>query len=422
MRILIASKFLRRVGGVETYLEWLVGELTARGHDVALFGMEDAGEALPIAPDTQRFETPSRSYTSGNLRSRFNDAIRSVYSIANGRSMRAAISEFGPDVVHFHGTCYQLTSAVVRAAAGSGVGRVVTAHEYKLVCANQRLWADSTSDLCQVCIGTSTLRRSINPVRRRCIKGRVGASALGGVETIVSDRIMRGADDLIVHCPSRFMQRILLSDGWPTSRLEFLDLPWSETPYRRSVTATGLLYMGRLAPEKDVLTILQAWRALGRRTGNRVLTIAGTGSEEASLRRYVAEYAVDRVKFVGHLAPDEIGAVLRSTAATLHPAIWFENSPFSVRESLMARVPALVADRGGMPELVADGVTGLVSGHSVDEWRDTIQRFLDGAISSPRAFEVELGRRATSGYQHFRALMQLYERALVAARDSDGKA
>ncbi|OLL73620.1 glycosyl transferase, group 1 [Pseudonocardia sp. Ae168_Ps1] len=415
MRVLLASKFLHRVGGVETYLEWLADELTTRGHEVALFGMEAPSGSSPIAPGSPRFETPARSYTSGSLRERLDDAASSVYSVANGRRMAAALEQFAPDVVHFHGTCYQLTSAVVRAAGGRGIGRVVTAHEYKLVCANQRLWADSTSDLCQVCVGASPVRRAINPVRRRCIKGSLGASAVGGVETIVSDRIMRGAGDMIVHCPSRFMEQTLHADGWSPARTEVLDLPWRETPHRRDAEATGLLYMGRLAPEKDVLTVLQAWKALGTRTGDRILTIAGTGADEPQLHRYVAEHAVDRVCFVGHLTPDQIGATLRTTAATLHPAIWFENSPFSVRESLMARVPALVADRGGMPELVTDGMTGMVSEHSVAGWSGTIERFLGGEIASPQAFEEELADRVTSGDQHFRALTGLYGRAQAAA-------
>ncbi|MEQ3549047.1 glycosyltransferase [Pseudonocardia nematodicida] len=415
MRVLLASKFLHRVGGVETYLDWLASELTVRGHDVALFGMEAPAGSSPVAPGAPRFETPARSYTSGSIRERLDDAARSVYSVANGRRMAAALAEFTPDVVHYHGTCYQLTSAVVRAAGGIGIGRVVTAHEYKLVCANQRLWADSTSDLCQVCVGASPVSRAINPVRRRCIKGSLGASALGGLETVFSDRVMRGADDMIVHCPSRFMERTLHADGWSPDRTEVLDLPWRGTPHRRDDDATGLLYMGRLAPEKDVLTVLHAWKSLGTRTGDRVLTIAGTGADEAQLHRYVTEHAVDRVRFVGHLSADELGAALRTTAATLHPAIWFENSPFSVRESLMARVPALVADRGGMPELVTEGVTGLVSEHSVAGWSATIQRFLDGAVGSPEAFEKELVTRATSGDQHFQSLTKLYERAQATA-------
>ena len=94
--------------------------------------------------------------------------------------MRRAVEQFRPDVVHFHGTSYQLTSSVVQATEGLGWRRLATAHKYKLSSANQRLYDDRTNQVCQLCVGASRGDRLLNPIRTRCIKGSLGASVVGG--------------------------------------------------------------------------------------------------------------------------------------------------------------------------------------------------------------------------------------------------
>ncbi len=406
-RVLLVSKFVHHVGGVETYLAWQAGALRRAGHEVAVVGMTPpAGSPQMDLAGAATYLTPYRAYTSGSTATRVTSAAASVWSPAAARTVVRAIEDFRPDVVHFHGTCYQLTSSVVRATAGRGLRRVATAHEYKLTCANQRLYDDRAAQVCERCVGAAPLDRLLNPVRTRCIKGSLGASLIGGVEAVVSDRVWRTADDLLIHAPSHFMARTLLADGWPPERVTTLDLPWPEQSTETARGGRDFLYLGRLAPEKDVRTLLAGWRLAGLPDAR--LVIAGDGAEDAALRRQVAEEGLTDVVLTGRVGRAELEDLLRHSCATVHPAAWFENSPFAVRESLMAGVPALVADIGGMPELVREGTTGSLVQHSPEGWAAALTRQADaGPVAGQGVLDAVDDYRTTED-AHLRALLELY--------------
>ena len=59
MRILHVNKFLRHVGGAETYVEGLSLRQQKEGHEVALFGAEETAD---FAPGIPRVTTSFREY------------------------------------------------------------------------------------------------------------------------------------------------------------------------------------------------------------------------------------------------------------------------------------------------------------------------------------------------------------------------
>jgi glycosyltransferase involved in cell wall biosynthesis len=409
VRVMLVSKFLHHVGGVETYLRWQAHALEAAGHRVAVLGMRPpAGSQRMDLGGSVLYETTTRSFVDASYPARMRSAAASVYSFAAGDTMRRAIEEFKPDVIHFHGTCYQLTSSVVRASRRAGVRRVATAHEYKLVCSNQRLWADAEGTKCTRCVGSGRLGRLVNPVQQSCIKSSRAASLVGGLEAVVSDSVWREDGDLTIHTPSRFMADMLLADGWDRRRIRTLDLPWPEMSTRAEGRGDHFLYMGRLAPEKDVATLVMGWQRAASAHPARRLLIAGSGAEEGALRAWVARQDVPRVEFLGQLDVCGIETALRSAAATVHPAAWYENSPFAVRESLMAGVPALVAKVGGMPELVEAGRTGLLVEHGVDGWAEALASFDSAGLRRGVDLLHDASTRRTSSADHLNGLLAIY--------------
>ncbi len=55
------------------------------------------------------------------------------------------------------------------------------------------------------------------------------------------------------------------------------------------------------------------------------------------------------------------------------PSLWDENHPMVACEASLARRPLLVSDRGGLPELVQDGLTGWVVGAGASEaWAEQL--------------------------------------------------
>lgn len=137
---------------------------------------------------------------------------------------------------------------------------------------------------------------------------------------------------------------LLLGAGIPTSRI-----PWSEDHEPR------LLLAGRISPEKGVLDAVE----IARRTG-MPLTIAGHRYDEG----YAAE--VDRVvadepgiTCAGSLKRRELWEEMNRAAVLLFPIRWDEPFGLVAAEAQAAGCPVVGYRRGALPDLIAEGVTGI---------------------------------------------------------------
>lgn len=423
MKVLLVSKFVHHVGGVETYLRWQARCLAENGVEVGVLGMEPpSGKPVMDLSHAKLWLTPSRSYEQGAA-NRARSAMTSVWSQSAASVMRRALREFTPDVVHFHGTCYQLTPAVVHEVTRAALPAVLTAHEYKLICANQTLFDDARRHICTKCLGVSGPAKMINPMRTGCIKGSRVVSSLGGIEAPIARREWQRAD-IHVLAPSHFMAAMLVRDGYPEASIEYLDLPWRSASEAVSLDhqerGDSIVYLGRLAPNKGVDVLLRAWDAAADRMPGVSLRIMGEGPERTMLEALVRERTIPRVTFLGYSQRTTIERELRRAIATAHPSQWHENSPFSVRESLMAATPAMVADVGGMPEMVGRDSGWVVPYNDESAWSRAMVEARDAQLAGSRALRAEVERRATTEEAHLTTLLEIYARRLYGRYGARG--
>lgn len=129
-------------------------------------------------------------------------------------------------------------------------------------------------------------------------------------------------------------------------------------------TAAFALVMGRICPEKNIHTALQA----GTKARIRVL-IAGKVFPYRSHRQYFEEKIEPQIKsggppanheFVGQLPPDRRAQMLSEAKCLLHPTLAPETSSLVAMESLAAGTPVIAYPSGALPEIVEDGVTGFL--------------------------------------------------------------
>ncbi|MBI3997411.1 MAG: glycosyltransferase family 4 protein [Armatimonadetes bacterium] len=115
-----------------------------------------------------------------------------------------------------------------------------------------------------------------------------------------------------------------------------------------------LAFIGRLARQKDPLTALQALRVLPE----GALLIVGDGPWRARVEAFVRRHALERRVVVAGLRTD-VRRLLAASDIFVLPSRW-EGLPFAVIEAMMAGLPVVAARVGGLPELIEDGVTGLL--------------------------------------------------------------
>jgi glycosyltransferase involved in cell wall biosynthesis len=415
MRVLIANKFTHHVGGVETYVEWLAGALPSHDVEIAIFGM--AAEPPHPAMDFGRapvFRSPRRTFAKdAAFAERARSGVASVWSRQVARAFEAALDNFQPDLVHFHGVCYQLTPAVAHVLHRRGVASVLTAHEYKLLCANQRLWDDRAVAPCHKCVHASAVQRSLNILSTGCMRGGRAASVLGALEQPISDYVWRRSK-VVIHAPSQYMRGILRQSGWPAERVHFLDLPWGE-----SILTTGppkprnrLIYIGRLEPEKGVDRLIRTWISHGSAWPSIELEIWGDGSDLDGLRRLSLASGCRPVTFHGRYERHALNSILSGAVATVHPSLWDENSPFAVRESLLHGVPAIVSDRGGLPEMVSERTGTVFNSDTRESLAEGIAREVGLRRAGTSQLIQAVDLRRVSGDAHMASLLELYNHAV----------
>jgi glycosyltransferase involved in cell wall biosynthesis len=119
--------------------------------------------------------------------------------------------------------------------------------------------------------------------------------------------------------------------------------------------------VARLEPEKGHQTLIEAWPHVLREVPDAYLLIVGEGSRRDYLEQWAAAHKVaHRVVFTGRR--DDIPAVTASLDVAVLPS-WREAQGLSILEAMAMSRPVVASDVGGIPEMIEDGVTGLLVEH-----------------------------------------------------------
>jgi glycosyltransferase involved in cell wall biosynthesis len=129
------------------------------------------------------------------------------------------------------------------------------------------------------------------------------------------------------------------------------------TPRDRAGTGTvSVLHVGRLAVEKDVETLIEAFRMAHERLGGRAtFTVAGDGPEAARVRA--------RLPFARHLGFLDRTVTLPDLYAEADIFVFpspTETCGLVALEALASGVPVIGADAGGIPGNIRHGLTGFL--------------------------------------------------------------
>jgi glycogen synthase len=120
-----------------------------------------------------------------------------------------------------------------------------------------------------------------------------------------------------------------------------------------------VLLVGRLVYEKGFQIALEAMPALIERLPDTRFIVAGSGTHEAELRRQAAELGLGRHgAFLGWIGDDVLHSLYRIADVCVVPSIY---EPFGLvaLEAMASGCPCIVADTGGLREVVPHGEVGL---------------------------------------------------------------
>ena len=364
MKVLLVNKFHYRKGGSETYYFTLAEALEARGHEVIFFSMEDEKNF----PCEQEEYFVSNASVNGGIRSKLNMLLHMTYSKEAYSKMKKLLQTEQPDLVILNLVHKQITLSIIDAIKEHDPKLPVfwTMHDLIAVCPSYSM-RDGSGNICEKCLGGDYSYC----VKNRCIKGSRLMSMLSKHEAeYIRRRKWYDQVDLFI-CPSEFYRKKLTEGKFTKSPIITLRNPLPiGTEFEASGADAGyVLYFGRLSPEKGVRTLIEAAKLCGC-----PLVILGTGPQEAELKACAEGFA--NIEFKGFQTGDALKSYVKNSRCVVMPSACYENGPYSAMEAMTMGKPLIVSNRGGLPELVEDGVNGYIYDWTPEELAAAIRNML----------------------------------------------
>lgn len=357
MRILLLAQWYPpMIGGEEGHVRNLAIGLSERGHQVSVATLVQPGQAAGI-----EVRDGIRVHRVAGLVQKI-DALfslerRSAQPLPDPGVMWALAAIIGrerPDVVHAHNW---IVHSMVPLKRWSGAGLVLTLHDYSLVCPKKTL-VRTTTDGDRLCGG---------PALTKCL--RCASHYYGTAKAIPTVLSLFGMQPWEVASIDAF---VAVSDAvarW--NRLADTGRPFHVIPnfvtsaHGQSRRDLGrwtdllpaepyLLFVGAFARAKGIEVLV---RAYGDGEGLPPLVLIGypTQDQIAELRR-----PSPRVSVLIDWPQDAVMEAWRRSLAGVVPSVWRDPCPTVVIEAMLAGKPVVASSIGGLADLVAAGVSGLL--------------------------------------------------------------
>lgn len=384
-RVLVAHNVYQQAGGEDAVVQAEIDMLRQRGHPVELFSRHnDRLRNLPA----------------------LTVARQTMWSSQSAQDFEALLQTFQPDVVHVHNTLAMISPAIYWVATRLGVPVVQTLHNFRLLCPQGNLFR--RGQVCEDCLGRQPWRGALRACYRESMtQSTVLAGMLMFHRSIGTwqHKVTRYIA-LNEFCRAKFIQ-----GGLPPGKLvtkpNFVNFPTPDPTARN-----GFLFVGRLSHLKGVGILADAVKEL---TGLKV-RVAGAGPDSGLLQNQAD------IELLGPIGLTAVRAEMTQAVALILPSICYDSFPRTLVEAFACGLPVIASRMGSLPELIQDGVTGLLfeSGSAVD-----LAEKMRWAQAHPDAL-AKMGQNARQQFdtnysedKNYKQLMVIYKDAIDALPAED---
>ncbi len=335
-------------------------------------------------------------------------ALATVYNPFMARAIQKKVEEFKSDVVHVHNT-FPLISPSIFSAIGHSAARVLTLHNYRLLCPAAIPMRNG-----KVCTDCLDLRSVWPSIKHGCYRN----SRIATLPLAINVALHRGLGtwqhevDAFIALTD-FQRTTLVAVGLPSDKIHVKPnyfpgkptvVPWLER-------GTYAVFAGRLSEEKGVAALVKAWTAWGPDAPE--LRIIGDGPLRGVLEKSTVG---SPIRFLGQLPADETIHQIAHARLQLLPSECFEGFPMVVREAFAVGTPAAVSNIGPLPSIVKHGFNGVVFEAANPQ---SLLSTVRNAWQTPDLLE-QLGTGARQSFEtlytediNYACLMDIYQAAIT---------
>lgn len=409
----------KHLAGTEIYAYNLSSELNKR-HEVYVYCREEGffQREFDEIDDTYKGLPVRRVYSNliGRKANPINRFLVTFKSKTIERSFERFLDQIKPDVVHIQ-HLYRLPTSLISLIKSKGIPVIVTLHDYWFICHAIRLLRPNL----EVCSGPLFGLKCAGCVELGLpIWASTFLRPLTTLLSVYRTAYMRSRlkeADLLIS-PSSFLKNkfvehgfsqdsILVSDNGTNTRL-FQNLR------KRPSNKVRFGYIGTIQRHKGVHILVEAFNKVNHPQAELRIF----GDPLVALNYYAEVQAIahnPRIQFLGEFDNSEIGRILSEIDVLVVPSIWPENSPLTIHEAKLAKVPVVASNLGGMSDLVEDGITGLLfKPGNADELLDKLNLLIEDRKLIKR-FQGNI-KPIKSIEENARELEELYRKLIEARR------
>ena len=321
----------RIVGGIARVVHDLSKRLIKDGHDVTVVTYRDG--------DTPYYE---------------NDKGVDVYRVDN---YMIRPNNFIDWIMQLN---FNLVAKASEIIAKNGKFDVIHAHDWLVANAAKTLKHSFDIPLVSTIHATEAGRNSgIYDDTQRYINDTEWLLTYESTEVIVNSNFMKGHVQNLFGLP--FDKIDVISNGINLNNFTGIERDYD---FRRQYAADNekiILYMGRLVYEKGISHLISAMPKILENYHDSKLIIAGKGGMLDELKAEAEALGIgNKVYFTGYLNAKQVQKMYKCADIAVFPSTY---EPFGIvaLEAMLAGVPTVVSDVGGLNEIVEHGVTGMKS-------------------------------------------------------------
>ena len=120
-----------------------------------------------------------------------------------------------------------------------------------------------------------------------------------------------------------------------------------------------ILFVGRLVPEKGILTLLKAFQNIAKQFPNEKLWIVGDGNQIEELQIFIENNELQNVSFLGNKSREELLEIYANSKFSVVPSEYLEAYGNVILESLAFGKTVITSDLVGIKEEIEQNNVGL---------------------------------------------------------------
>lgn len=324
------------------------------------------------------------------------------------------LDEIRPDIVHIQHLIF-LSIGLIKTINDRGIPIIFTLHDYWLMCPRWHLLkkdfkpcdkavTDKFDNGCLDCLseilnikknakriyslGKGLLPRPIIEYFKKMYFLSLRISDNGSGIIRLRERNYKIKDSLnrvnIFLAPSEYVRDNFIKFGIPIEKIKLSKNGLNVSPFidsqKTKADKLRFSFIGTILPAKGLHVLINSFNEI--KTNDAELKIYGKLYSYIGFEYYLPYLKKliknKNIRFMGEFDHGQVVNIFKQIDVLVVPSIWHENNPLVIQEAFLSKTPVIASNIGGIPELVTNGVNGLLfEPQDANDLRKKIQHIID---------------------------------------------